>query len=219
MWRGHFHTWSFFIFFPGLQATSLCRVNESPRRSSTSMDRTGRPITPCASHQLFWHTAWWDRTHLAAAMGPLWWRRSHILSCANCSNLLVLWVFIVLLLPSLVTDIQMRKLKDINVVVERLFNLSVMSCLPRVSTCRGIKLTSETTSITSMWVCEHSRIRCTRAERGEKRGRNETLWVVEGFWGRSDVNKRRGGQNEGWFRKEKRWWLEGRGGSDFVITW
>lgn len=119
----HFDTWSFSILFAGLQATFLCRVNQSPRRSSTSMDRTGRPITLCASYKLFWHTGWWDRTRLAAATDPLWWRWSHVLSCANCSNLLVLKVFALLLRPSFVTDIQMCKVKVVNNVIEQLFHL------------------------------------------------------------------------------------------------
>lgn len=67
-----------------------CRANESPRRSDPGADRTGRPITSCASHQLFWHISWWGRCHLTAAMEPLWWRWSHVLWCANWSNLLVL---------------------------------------------------------------------------------------------------------------------------------
>lgn len=75
-----------------------CRANESPGRSDSAADRTGRPITWCAPHQLFWHISWWGRCHLTAAMEPLWWRWSHVLWCANCSNLLVLGQ---LLLPHL----------------------------------------------------------------------------------------------------------------------
>ena len=62
---------AFPIFFAGLQATPARRVNESPWRSSTSVDRTGRPITLCASHQLFRHTGRWDRTRLVPAKGPI----------------------------------------------------------------------------------------------------------------------------------------------------
>lgn len=102
------------------------RVNQSPRRSSTSMDRTGRPITRCASYKLFWHTGWWERTRLTAAKDPLWWRWSHVLSCANCSNLLVLKAFALLLWPSFVTDIQMRNVKVVNNVIEQLFHLDLI---------------------------------------------------------------------------------------------
>lgn len=99
-----FHTLIFSIGFVELQATFPHRVNESPERSSTGADRTERTITPCAPHQLSWLSGWWARCHLTAAMEPLWWKRWHVLWCANCSTLLLLEVLAVLLLLSLVTD-------------------------------------------------------------------------------------------------------------------
>lgn len=39
----------FFNFFASLKL--LCHMSETPTRGSTRMDRTGRPITPCASHE------------------------------------------------------------------------------------------------------------------------------------------------------------------------
>lgn len=45
------------------------RLNSQELGTCTA--RTGRPITPCASHQLFWHLAWWDQTHIAKATGTI----------------------------------------------------------------------------------------------------------------------------------------------------
>ena len=160
-------------------------------------------------HQLLWHADRWDRTRPVAAMGPLWWRWSHVLSCANCSDLLVLEVFAVSLLPSLVTDIQMDKEGDVN-AEEQLFN-SYDSLHLHLSVCwKKLNWPFDTT------------LRMPEYEKWVKR--REEKYDFKGVWGaevrRHDVSERveneglsqkRGDRQEGKVRCSSMWLV-------FVIT-
>lgn len=87
--QGPFNSWNFSIFSPGLKPT-VCVMRMNSLEFGTCTARTGRPITPCASHQLFWHMAWWDQTHIAKATGTIMMELvTHIIMCkllSSCSG-------------------------------------------------------------------------------------------------------------------------------------
>ena len=193
----HFHTWSFSIFFAGLRATRLCHVNESPQRSSTSMDRTGRPITLWASHQLFWHTGWWDRTRLATPKARIMMEIvTHIMPCkllkSSCSRGFsprysshLLW-----------QKHKTHKTGDRNAVTEQLFNSdSIPSAL---NLPEEIKLTFETTRRTFFVFLRGCKN--TMHKSGKQRGEIGFLGGVRAL-GDSWCEWKKGGENDGWWRK------------------
>lgn len=127
------------------------------------------------------------RVDETAAMGPLWWKCSHILSCANCLKTFCARGFhrvTCLISCDRHTNAQTRGL---NVVIERLFNSSVIlsSLVCKFAERNEIDLRN---NIKILFVCLWA-----------SKNKTHPSWVWgemrrggRGGWGTSDVNTRKG---------------------------